>query len=211
MKKKLIVVLLFGFFGAIKSQVTTESTVKSKIEIGVRAGFISSTINSTFVKSDPKAYFYAGLSAEKPLSEKFSIQAEANYTRLGGTFISPSFEIANNNVQPITVEYKYNFTQIQIPVSAKYYIIPDLSASLGMNFAFNLSQKLESNQPANGGPEIQLDEIKTLNLFPFLGAEYKLSEQFFVDARYSFNFFSVAKMGSLKIGFVQAGIGYRFR
>jgi len=205
-----MLVSLIGIYGALKSQETAQNNEKPEVQLGVKAGFLSSTITSTFFKFDPLAYFYAGIVAEKPVSEKFSIQAEAVYTRLGGTFISPSFEIANNNVQPITVKYTNRFTQIQIPVSAKYYIIPDLSASLGMNFAFNISTDSKNDRPTNGGPAIQLDDIKTLNLFPFLGAEYKITEKFFVDARYSFNFFSIAKMGSLKVGFVQAGIGYRF-
>ncbi|QBA23909.1 hypothetical protein EU348_16920 [Chryseobacterium indologenes] len=45
-----------------------------------------------------------------------------------------------------------------------------------------------------------------------MGAEYKLSKKFFVDARYNFNFIEISKSNTLpmKAGFLQAGAGYRF-
>ncbi|WPO83704.1 hypothetical protein SD427_05065 [Chryseobacterium sp. JJR-5R] len=65
----------------------------------------------------------------------------------------------------------------------------------------------------NGATSGNFDNIKSLNLFPFLGSEYKINDHFFADARYHFNFIEVNKKGGLptKMGFLQAGIGYRFQ
>lgn len=57
------------------------------------------------------------------------------------------------------------------------------------------------------------DGIKKMNLYPFLGAEYKFNKNFFVDARYHFNFIEMNKNNGLpvKAGFLQAGLGYLFK
>jgi len=57
-----------------------------------------------------------------------------------------------------------------------------------MNFGFNLSEKMKTDGIVNGTDSQDLVDYKTLNLFPFLGAEYKITDKFFVDARYNFTF-----------------------
>ena len=111
------------------------------------------------------------------------------------------------------MDFTYQFHQIQVPVSVKYYFIPDLSASVGMNLGFNISTKLTTVNPYAGEYKGNFNGAKTLNLFPFVGAEYKISSSFFVDARYNFNFIEVSKKNTVptKIGFLQAGAGYRFK
>lgn len=163
-------------------------------------------------KLDSKSYFYAGFVVEKPVSSKISIQAEALYTQIGGTDSLPLTQLVGNDIVEMgNVDFNYQFTQIQVPVSVKYYFIPKFSASAGMNFGFNLSEKLKTDGIVNGTDSQDLVNYKTLNLFPFLGAEYKITDKFFVDARYNFNFFDTHKKGfETKIGFLQAGIGYRF-
>ncbi|WP_435523760.1 hypothetical protein [Chryseobacterium indoltheticum] len=78
-----------------------------------------------------------------------------------------------------------------------------------MNFGFNLSEKVKTDGIVNGTDSQDLVGYKTLNLFPFLAAEYKITDKIFVDARYNFNFFDMHKNGfETKIGFLQAGLGY---
>lgn len=218
MKKNFLFVLSLAFSTVVNAQ-DTQQIVKSdsqdsKLSFGVKAGYSLSTMKFLDEKIDSKSYFYAGIMAEQPISSKFSVQAEALYTQIGGKQDFPVVDFTDSGViERGNIQFDYQLTQIQIPVSAKYYFIPNLSASVGMNFGINLSEKVKTEQVVNGSTSHDFENIKTLNLFPFLGAEYKINNNFFVDARYHFNFIAINKGGILdsKIGFLQAGVGYRFK
>lgn len=209
MKKKIFFALAITVSGFMSSQ-TVDSD--SPFKFGLKAGYNLSSMKFFDTKLDSKSYFYAGFAGEMPVSSKVGIQAEVLYTQLGGRESLPLVQLIGNEiVESGDVDFNYQFSQIQIPVSVKYYFIPNFSASAGMNFGFNLSEKLKTDGIVNGTQSQDLEGFKTLNLFPFLGAEYKLNDRFFVDARYNFNFFDVNKKGfTTKIGFLQAGVGYRF-
>lgn len=211
MKKNFFFALAITISGFISAQ-DSKSDSNLNFKFGVKAGYSLSSMKIFDDKLDSKSYFYAGLVGEMPVSSKVGIQAEVLYTQLGGTESLPLVELVGSEIVELgNVDFNYQFTQIQIPVSLKYYFIPKFSAAVGMNFGFNLSEKLKTDGIVNGTDSQDLQGYKTLNFFPFLGAEYKLTNQFFVDARYNFNFFDVHKNGfTTKIGFLQAGVGYRF-
>lgn len=212
MTKNFFLALSVTISGLISAQ-TQESTSDTDFKFGVKAGYSLSNMKFFDDKLDSKSYFYAGFVAEKPLSSKVGIQAEVLYTQVGGTDSLPLVQLVGSEIVEMgTVDFNYQFTQIQVPVSVKYYFIPKFSASAGMNFGFNLSEKVKTDGIVNGTDSQDLVGYKTLNLFPFLGAEYKITDKFFVDARYNFNFFDTHKNGfETKIGFLQAGLGYRFK
>lgn len=206
--------ILFGVLLAVSTLINAQKTQDKPISFGVKGGYNLSSMKYFDEKLDSKSYFYAGIVAEQTLSPKFGLQAEVLYTQLGGKVTYPTVVLIGNeivNAGNTTLEYRLN--QIQVPISAKYYIIPNLSASAGMNFGFNISTKAKDSNPITGTEKRDYDGIKTLNLFPFLGAEYKINNQFFVDARYNFNFIEISKSNTvpMKVGFLQAGVGYRFK
>ncbi|AZA82656.1 hypothetical protein C1637_20615 [Chryseobacterium lactis] len=206
MKKNIFFVLLVAASTFINAQSTPMS-------FGVKGGYTLSSMKYFGEKLDSKSYFYAGILAEKPISSKFSVQAEVLYTQLGGKDSYPGVQLVGNEIVSVgDMKFDYKLNQIQVPISAKYYFIPNFSASVGMNFGFNISSKITTDT-IFGEMSGESDGIKTLNLFPFLGAEYKITEKFFVDARYNFNFFEANKENAVptKIGFLQAGVGYRFK
>lgn len=211
MTRNFFFALAITFSGFINAQTKdNETSNDSTFKFGAKAGYSLSSMKFFDNKLDSKSYFYAGLVGEQPVSSKLGIQAEILYTQLGGKQNFPLLSI-DNDAQIGTVQFDYQLNQIQVPISLKYYFIPNFSASAGMNVAFNISQKIKTEQIVNGSTSRNYDDIKSLNLFPFLGAEYKINDRFFVDAKYNFNFFEVNK-GNLptKIGFLQAGVGYRF-
>lgn len=212
MEKNFFFASLFAFSGFINAQTQQPAKTESSISFGVKGGYSLSSMKLFDDKLDSKSYFYAGILAEQPISPKFGVQAEVLYTQLGGK-ISYPITIQNTQGSLGNMNYTYSLTQIQVPISAKYYIIPNLSASAGMNIGFNISTKEEASSRITGTEKRNYDGVKTLNLFPFLGAEYKLSNKFFVDAKYNFNFIEISKNNTLpmKVGFLQAGLGYKFK
>ncbi len=218
MKKNFLFIALSAISTIVQAQdiqqnTKADSNADSEMSFGVKGGYSLSSMKFFDNKLDSKSYFYVGIVAEQPVSSKVSIQAEALYTQLGGKQDFPVVDFTDSGViERGSILFDYQLTQIQIPISVKYYIIPDLSASAGMNFGFNISEKVKTEQMVNGATSRNYEDIKSLNLFPFLGAEYKINDHFFADARYHFNFIEVNKGGlPTKISFLQAGVGYRFK
>lgn len=211
-KKNIFFVLTFAFSAIFNAQEQTKSS--ESMSFGVKGGYNLSNMQIFGNQLDSKSYFYAGIVAEQPLSPKLGVQAEVLYTQLGGKDSYPWFQVIGTDlVEMGNTNYEYQFNQIQVPISLKYYFIPNLSASAGMNLGFNLSSKVKTDNNFNSTNDNSVHSIKTLNLFPFLGAEYKINEKFFVDARYNFNFIEMNKTNTIpiKAGFLQAGVGYRFK
>lgn len=207
MKKNIIFILLLGISTLVSAQ-------QSEINFGIKGGYSLSDMKLSDTSLDSKSFFYIGALAEKPLSPKMGLQAELLYSQVGGKYTYPLIQLIGNeivNAGNATTDFQLN--QLQVPISLKYYFIPNFSASAGLNFGFSLSKKIKSEMPYSESYTEDSDFAKTLNLFPFLGLEYKISQKFFVDARYHFNFFEVNKSNAIpvKIGFLQAGIGYRFK
>lgn len=214
MTKNILSVLAITIIGFINAQTQDSTSSDSHFKFGVKAGYSLSNMKFFDEKLDSKSYFYAGLVGEQPISSKFAIQAEVLYTQIGGTEQLPVIDFTDTGVIETgrRLKFDYQLTQIQVPVSAKYYFIPDLSVSAGMNVAFNVSEKVKTKEVVNGSKSHNYEGIKSVNLFPFLGAEYKINDKFFVDARYNFNFFEINKGDfTTKVGFLQAGVGYRFK
>lgn len=214
MKKNILFALAFAVSEFINAQTKASGSGDSNFKFGVKAGYSLSNMKFFDEKLDSKSYFYAGLVGEQPISSKFGIQAEVLYTQIGGTQQLPVIDFTDTGVieSGRRLKFNYQLTQIQVPVSAKYYFIPDFSISAGMNVGFNISEKVKTKEVVNGSTSHNYEGIKSVNLFPFLGAEYKINDKFFVDARYNFNFFEINKGDfTTKVGFLQAGVGYRFK
>ena len=210
MKKIYLLLIAVTLFGNLNAQT----------DFGVKAGYNLSNMKWQVPGFDDfnfksKSSFYVGGLAEKHLTEKFSLQAELLYTQLGGK--SPAEEITaivgNEVIVMGTNSTTFTTSQIQVPISAKYYVVPKFSLSAGMNFGFNISSKVKNSFNSDQTPSGKTNLFKTLNIFPFLGTEFKFDDHFFVDARYHFNFFNTAidDAPPTKIGFLQAGLGYRFK
>lgn len=201
--------------------VALSTNLNAQTDFGVKAGYNLSNMKWQVSGFDDfnfnsKSFFYIGGLAERHINEKFSLQAEILYTELGGK--SPAEEeviglVGNEMIVMGTNTTTLTTSQIQLPISGKYYVDPKFSLSAGMNFGFNISSKVKNSFNSDQTPSGKTDLFKTLNLFPFLGTEYKFNDHFFVDARYHFNFFNTAINNAppTKIGFLQAGLGYRFK
>ncbi|MCG2792223.1 MAG: PorT family protein [Weeksellaceae bacterium] len=191
----------------------------AQTHFGVRTGY--SLSNMTFdwqqygkEKLDAKSYFYVGAFVEHNISEKFALQGELNFTELGGkTYVEMTNIVGNQIVTQGMNEVNFHYPQLQIPLSAKYYPIKKLAFLGGLNFGINLDPNVKFKYYDFFNPsDVDQNNIKTVNIFPFLGTEFHFTEKFFVDARYNFNFFDINQEGlSTKIGIFQIGLGYRFR
>ena len=208
--KKTFLLLAISFIGSLNAQT----------DFGVKAGYNLSNMKwkvSGFddYKFDSKSFFYVGGLAEHHVTDKFSIQGELLYTELGGKSKEETLTdiVGNEVVEMGSNTATFTISQIQVPISAKYYVAPKFSLSAGMNFGFNISSKVKQTFNSPMTPSGETENFKTLNLSPFLGTEYQFNKNFFADFRYHFNFINAAKKNHIPthIGFLQAGLGYRFK
>ena len=194
-----------------------------EVRFGAKAGYSLSTLkikdNGQSESSDPMHTFYVGGLVEYKISDKFGIQGEVLYSPLGG-------KIDENVIEEgafIKVKAKTILGTLLVPVSAKYFITENLSVSAGASFGFILSAKQKYVVDAGLGlPGLELstgddvdikDQVNTLNIAPFLGAEYALENGLFFDARYNLGVSNLAKDsgdGKMTNSFLQVGVGFKF-
>lgn len=195
------------------------SLALSQTHFGAKAGYNLSNMTYDWQqygkeKLDGKSYFYLGAFAEHQISEKFAVQGELNYTQLGGrTYTEMTNIVGDQIVNQGMNEIDLHYPQLQIPISAKFYPTKRLALLGGLNFGINLNPNVSFKyHDLLNTSDSKQSNIKTINIFPFLGSEFHLTEKFFVDARYNFNFFDINKKGlSTKIGVFQIGLGYRIK
>ncbi|WP_449397948.1 porin family protein [Chryseobacterium wanjuense] len=197
-----------------------------EFRFGSKAGFAMSTIKIDDKqddlyerKMDPKYTFYVGGLAEYKISDKFGIQGEVLYSPLGG---KERIEESEGDVY-VGEQTKVTFGTLSIPVSAKYFITEGFSVSAGMNFGIILTAKQKTVIGTNLPIDIEIDggegeqdikdDVKSLNLAPFVGVEYMFENGFFIDGRYNLGVSNLSNDGSggkITNSFAQIGVGFKF-
>lgn len=203
------------------------SVTAQEFRFGPKAGYSYSTIklkdNSESESSDPLHTFYIGGMAEYKISDKFGLQGEVLYSPLGGK-LSVAEEDPNNPDTFLNVKAKTTFGTLLVPISAKYFITEGLSVSAGASFGVILSAKQKYSVDFGLGiPGIEIDaddevdikdQINTLNIAPFIGAEYMLENGLFFDARYNMGISNLSKDTTngtkMTNSFAQIGVGFKF-
>ncbi|SIT96596.1 Outer membrane protein beta-barrel domain-containing protein [Epilithonimonas bovis DSM 19482] len=215
--KKLFLVGALALFGAVNAQTT----------FGVKAGYALSNlkykVDNSSITTDGKSSFYVGGLVEHKLTDKFALQAELLYADLGGK----TTEEESMGGYYVKATGKNNISSLLLPLSAKYFVANAFSLSAGVNVGFVLSAKskvtVDHNLPSEyasyinsyEGEDDFTDDIKTVNLSPFVGAEYTLSNGLFFDARYNFGVTNMVKKSEygekVHLNFFQVGVGYKFK
>ncbi len=215
--KKTILLGAIALFGAMNAQT----------KFGAKAGYSLSTIKAESdgesESSDPKSTFYVGALVEHKFSSKFALQAEILYSPLGGKETEEGTESFEGTTFSFKSENKLELGTLLIPVGAKYYITDSFNVGAGLNFGIITSAKSKWSETWTAGGETESDSgeedikefTKTLNLAPFVGAEYNLANGLFFDARYNFGVSNLAKNEDgddykLTNSFFQIGLGYKF-
>ncbi len=215
MKKILLVASVAIFGAALQAQET---------KFGVKAGYSLSTLkmdaetaNEESYTTDPSHTFYIGGMVQHKFNDNFGIQGELLYSPLGGK----DDYVYDEEGMSFGMKSKIELGTILIPVSAKYFISDAFAVNAGASFGLIVSAKAKS--VFDGGmniPGIELeiddtvdikDEVNTLNIAPFIGAEYTLENGLFFDARYNMGVSDLSKPdGKMTNSFAQIGVGFKF-
>lgn len=209
MKKSVIVM------SAALLSLSTAASAQTSVRFGLKGGLNLSHATrevDPVVGPDHKSNgfgpgFYAGGLAELsfPAGSKFKLQLEALYNMSYITFENTDTRLDRDVL-----------SSIQVPLSSKYFIVPDFSLNAGVSAVFNTGAKAHHK---NGSTT---DLKNAYNLQPMqvglhAGATYYIKNGFFVDARYNYYMDDVmeSKTPALfdldyDLGTFQLGLGYKF-
>ncbi|KIC63884.1 porin family protein [Chryseobacterium taiwanense] len=216
--KKLLLIAAVAVMGS--------SAYAQEFRFGPKAGFAMSTMKIDENQDDlgkrsmdPKYTFYIGGMAEYKINDNFGFQAELLYSPLGA---KEKIDGINAGIMFVGEQTKVNLGTVLVPISAKYFITEGLSVAAGANFGVILSAKQKTVigsdfadmeiEGESGEVDIK-DDIKKLNIAPFVGVEYMFENGFFIDGRYSMGVSNLSNDGSggkVTNSFAQIGVGFKF-
>lgn len=145
---------------------------------------------------DPRIGLAAGVEAEYQATDIFSVSAGLIYSMQGNK--------AKENGVTLTTKLDY----INIPILANVYVTKGLAVKLGVQPAFNVSDK----QKLSGGKASVEAEDVGAESFDFsipVGLSYEFNNVV-IDARYNFGVTNIVDGGDSKNSVFQFTLGYKF-
>ncbi|MBQ6648616.1 MAG: PorT family protein [Muribaculaceae bacterium] len=155
--------------------------------------------------------YQAGVFMECRFTSKFSIAPEVVFAAQGGKY---DFK---RNIEGIDVELKEtdHVNYINVPVMLKYYVAPALSIDFGPQLGFNVYSKNTIEGKVEKLKEKETTDMKkytkTVDFGLGLGLTYNITEEVFIQARYTMGLTKVFNVDDdSKNGNGQIAIGFRF-
>lgn len=145
---------------------------------------------------DPRIGLAAGVEAEYQATDIFSVSAGLIYSMQGN----------KAKEEGVTLTTKLDY--INIPILANVYVTKGLAVKLGVQPAFNVSDKQKSS---GGKASVEAEDVGAES-FDFsipVGLSYEYNNVVF-DARYNFGVTNIADGGDSKNSVFQFTLGYKF-
>jgi len=164
---------------------TPSSSMSSGPRFGIKAGMNVSSLTDDGGLEDQgsKIGFNAGVFANIPVAESFSIQPEVIYTQYGDKYDYRA-PLSNDRIS-----YARHLDYVAVPLMFQYNFIPNLYIEAGPEFGFLVSAKNKLKNESDNDPlatsEDYKDQLKTFNLGIGLGAGYYFTDNLGITARYT--------------------------
>lgn len=187
MKKLLFVLSTFiGVHSFAQTSVTT---------FGAKGGVnFSSISNKGYDDTKTRTGFHAGLFANMPISDNFSIQPEVLYSQEGAKVTYNSGKSHN----------QLNLDYIQVPIMFQVRPVKQFYIEAGPQFGFLVNAKAKgdvavgNNIAANTTLDVK-DQTKSFNFGLGAGLGYDITENIGIGARYNFGLSDINKNGNTNI------------
>ena len=199
---------------------------------GVKGGLNVSTLSGDVDDASPKIGAHVGGLVEIKITNKFAIQPELLLSLQGAKSTyresAPGYSYTSEN--------KINLAYINVPVMAKFYVIPNLSLEAGPQLGVLVSAKNKYSETENDGGFVTSysstqdvkSGLKTVEAAFNIGASYYFTTNMFVQARFCIGLSSIDETGgyyrvdngngnvyryggaAVQNNVFQASFGYRF-
>lgn len=182
-------------------------SASAQVQFGAKVGFDMTNFWGKNVEHGMKPSYQAGLVMEYKFNPNFAIAPEVVFASQGGKFKAVELSLFGLDISK-TVTYNTNY--INVPVMLKYYVSPAFSIDFGPQVGFNVYSKVSIK-----GEDKPLDIKDGTNTVDFglgLGGTYNLTENAFVQARYTMGMTKVFEgdYSKEKNGNIQVAFGMKF-
>lgn len=187
----------------------------AQVQFGGKVGFDMTNFLGSNVDHGMKPGYQVGLMMEYKFSSRFAIAPEVVFAAQGGKDKLFLLDIDQHGIEFVSsAGMKYNANYINVPVMLKYYATPNFSVDFGPQVGFNVYHKITAKK-TNESIDIK-DSTKPVDFGLGLGATYNLTDNAFVQARYTMGLTKVFKdeevigENNAKNGNVQIAFGMKF-
>lgn len=193
-------VLLFS--AVTLSAQEADNTESKAVSFGVKGGVNFSTIKGDdFESPDSRTSFHVGVLTEIPVTDMFSVQAEALYSGQGFEYDIPGIDGDEH------VEYQLDY--LNIPVLAKIYATKGLSFEVGPQFGFVVNEEIDSN-PTDDPGDTDVNNAESFDFSLAGGVSFQTEMGLFATGRYTYGLTDVIEDVDAKNSVFQIGVGYKF-
>ena len=193
------------FFVLIAAAIVCMSA-SAQFQIGGKVGFDMTNFWGSDVEHGMKPSYQAGLVMEYKFNPHFAIAPEVVFASQGGKYKALDLDFFGLDVSK---DITFNTNYINVPVMFKYYVSPAFSIDLGPQVGFNVYSKY-SIEDVKEAVDLK-DGTKSVDFGVGLGGTYNLTDNAFVQARYTLGLTKVFEGdGDCKNGNIQIAFGMKF-
>ena len=194
------------FFVLIAATIVSMSAM-AQVQFGAKVGVDMTNFWGSDVEHGMKPSYQAGLVMEYKFNPHFAIAPEVVFASQGGKYKAIEMNLFGLDVSK---EVTFNTNYINVPVMLKYYVSPAFSVDFGPQVGFNVYSKL-SIEDVDKAVDLK-DDTKAVDFGLGLGGTYNLTDNAFVQARYTLGMTKVfdGDLSKEKNGNIQLAFGMKF-
>lgn len=191
----------------------------AQIQFGAKVGVDATNFWGKDTPHGMQFNYQGGLVMEYKFTDKFAIAPELVFASQGGKFKikeevtglvdDGDVQFGPRKAKGINdVKTTYTTNYINVPVMLKYYVAPAFSVDFGPQLGINVYSKVKSGDEK---PVDIKDHTKKIDFGLGLGGTYNLTDNAFVQARYTLGLTNVFDGGgNCKNGNIQLAFGMKF-
>lgn len=194
------------FFVLIAAAIVSVSAM-AQVQFGAKVGFDMTNFWGKDIEHGMKPSYQVGLLMEYKFNPHFAIAPEVVFASQGGKFKALDVNLFGLD---ISKNVTFNTNYINVPVMFKYYATPAFSIDFGPQVGFNVYSKY-SVEDIDKAVDIK-DGTQTVDFGVGLGGTYNLTDNAFVQARYTMGLTNAFKgeLNEAKNGNIQLAFGMKF-
>jgi len=168
------------------------------VQFGVKGGVNCSTLLDEYGTNDYRTGYHAGLFANIPLKDKFTLQPEVVYSAQGAKF-------ANGK--------KHYLDYISVPLLGQYTVKNRFRIQTGLQLSYLTKSEVKYENAVEASTEHEGDlfnKVEKMDIAWTVGAGYVMPIGLGIDARYNLSPADISKFGYLENRVWQVGVFYQF-
>ena len=179
----------------------------AQVQFGAKVGVDMTNFWGENAEHGMKPSYQAGLVMEYKFNPHFAIAPEVVFASQGGKFKAVEVSMFGIDVDK---KVTFNTNYINVPVMFKYYTSPTFSIDFGPQVGFNVYSKV-SVEDVDKAYDLK-DNTKSVDFGLGLGGTYNLTDNAFVQARYTMGLTKVFEgdLNKEKNGNIQLAFGMKF-